>query len=101
MASLFTKVSLYLQNNSSTWNDQKNNIILQNDNDGKGDYIAKWNLSIPQPTQAQLDALDAQGNIVETNQVAALAQEQINRESALNKLKALGLTDAEITALIG
>jgi len=31
----------------------------------------------------------------------AAAQEQANKQSALNKLKALGLTDAEITALIG
>ena len=29
------------------------------------------------------------------------AQEQANKQSALNKLKTLGLTDAEITALIG
>jgi len=31
----------------------------------------------------------------------AVAQQEANKQSALNKLKALGLTDAEITALIG
>ena len=31
-------------------------IILQNDSDGKGDYIAKWNHpTLTQPTQEQLD----------------------------------------------
>ena len=32
-------------------------ITLQNDSDGKGDYIAKWNHpTLTQPTQEQLDA---------------------------------------------
>ena len=97
MANLDTKIKLY----ANTTVDFRKDVILQDDSDGKGPYIKQWNLSIPQPTQAQLDALDAQGNIVEANQVAALAQEKINKQSALNKLKALGLTDAEITALIG
>jgi hypothetical protein len=31
-------------------------IIVQNDSDGKGDYIAKWEHStLTRPTQAQLD----------------------------------------------
>jgi len=33
-------------------------IILQNDSDGKGDYIKNWSHpSLPQPTQEQLDAV--------------------------------------------
>lgn len=33
-------------------------IILQNDLDGRGDYIAKWDHpTLPQPTQEQLDAV--------------------------------------------
>jgi hypothetical protein len=32
-------------------------ICLQNDSDGKGDYIAKWEHPVyPEPTQEQLDA---------------------------------------------
>ena len=32
-------------------------IILQNDSDGKGDYIAKWDHpNLPKPTNAQLAA---------------------------------------------
>jgi hypothetical protein len=35
-------------------------IMLKNDSDGKGDYIAKWeHPTLPKPTQEQLDALDA------------------------------------------
>ena len=33
-------------------------IILQNDSNGVGDYIAKWeHPSLPQPTQEQLDGV--------------------------------------------
>lgn len=33
-------------------------ITLQNDSDGRGDYIKSWNHpSFPQPTQEQLDAI--------------------------------------------
>jgi XkdW protein len=32
-------------------------IVLQNDSDGRGDYIREWKNSNPQPTQEQLDAI--------------------------------------------
>ena len=33
-------------------------IMLQNDSDGKGDYIAKWNHpTLTRPTQEQLDEI--------------------------------------------
>ena len=35
-------------------------IQLQNDSDGKGDYIAKWeHPTLAQPTKEQLDGLNA------------------------------------------
>ena len=35
-------------------------IRLQNDSDGRGDYIAAWNHpTLPRPTQQQLDAVEA------------------------------------------
>ena len=35
------------------------NIILQNDSDGKGDYIAKWeHPTLTRPTEAQLEAAE-------------------------------------------
>jgi hypothetical protein len=33
-------------------------IVLQNDSDGKGDYIAQWNHpTVTQPTQEELDGV--------------------------------------------
>lgn len=29
-------------------------IMLQNDSDGKGDYIAEWNHTLPRPTDEEL-----------------------------------------------
>ena len=41
-----------------TDNDFMTVIRLQNDSDGRGDYIAKWEHStLARPTQAQLDAI--------------------------------------------
>jgi hypothetical protein len=38
-------------------NDFMTVIILQNDSDGKGDYIAKWDHpTLPRPTEDQLNA---------------------------------------------
>ena len=35
-------------------------IIIRNDSDGRGDYIAKWeHPTLAQPTQEQLDAVEA------------------------------------------
>ena len=35
-------------------------IMLQNDSDGRGDYIAAWNHpTLPRPTQEQLDVVEA------------------------------------------
>jgi hypothetical protein len=32
-------------------------ITLQNDSNGKGDYIAKWEHALPKPTDEQLGAV--------------------------------------------
>lgn len=41
-----------------TDNDFLTVITLQNDSDGKGDYIKSWNHPVhPQPTQEQLDGV--------------------------------------------
>ena len=39
-----------------TDNDFMTTIRLQNDSDGKGDYIAKWEHTLPRPTDEQLGA---------------------------------------------
>ena len=43
---------------SLTQQDFLNVILLQNDSDGKGDYIAKWDHpTLPRPTDEQLGAI--------------------------------------------
>ena len=39
---------------SLTQQDFLDTIRLQNDSDGKGDYIAKWEHTLPRPTDEQL-----------------------------------------------
>ena len=65
MASLYTKVKLYIEANSTTWDDTK--VFLQNDSDGKGDYIKSWTYSFSKPTDSQLASYETAGNTVETN----------------------------------
>ena len=62
MANLSTKIKLYANKKVNFTKD----IILQDD--GNGAYIKEWNLDIPKPTLAQLDAFETQANIVESNQ---------------------------------
>ena len=65
MASLYTKVKLYLKANSKTWDDTK--VSLQNDLDEKGDYIASWSYDIDKPTTEQLASYETAGNTEESN----------------------------------
>ena len=61
MANLLTKIKLYVNKDVNFFED----IVLQNDSDGKGTYIKEWNIDVPKPTKAQLNALEAQANEVE------------------------------------
>ena len=68
MASLKTKVTLYLKANSKTWQDERDNIILQND--GSEDYINTWSVSgLNKPTDSQLASYETAGNTEESNNV--------------------------------
>jgi hypothetical protein len=40
-----------------TQQDFMTTIRLQNDSDGRGDYIAKWEHTLPRPTAEQLGAI--------------------------------------------
>jgi hypothetical protein len=59
MANLSTKIKLYANKEVNFLNEVK----LQDD--GNGVFIAEWNLDIPKPTMAQLDAFETQANEVE------------------------------------
>ena len=65
MAELSTKLKLYLEDNSKTWDAEKNNISLQNE--GSGDYIHTWNVSgLDKPTDSQLASYETAANAEET-----------------------------------
>ena len=63
MTQLTTKIKLYANKEINFRKD----VLLQDD--GNGAYIKEWNLDIPKPTMAQLDAFEAQANIIEQNEV--------------------------------
>jgi hypothetical protein len=67
MASLFTKVTKYLEANSKTWDDTK--VSLENNSDGNGDFIASWSYDgLAQPTAEQIASYETAGNTAETLQ---------------------------------
>ena len=62
MAILHSKIKIYLDREVDFLKD----VILQDDGDGVV-YIHEWNVDEAQPTDAQLDALDAQATTLESN----------------------------------
>jgi len=73
MTQLSTKIKLYV--NAEV--DFASDVILKDDSNGQGPYIKEWNLDIAQPTQAQLDALDAQATTYENNQKIIATRKQL------------------------
>ena len=68
MATLATKVYLYLEANSKTWDAEKDNITLQNDTGT--DYIKTWNVSgLAKPTDDQLATYNSSATTEENNSV--------------------------------
>jgi len=67
MAQLYTKVKKYLEANSKTWDNTK--VSLQNDSDGKGDYIKSWTYDIAKPTDEQLASYNSTATTEENNNV--------------------------------
>ena len=64
MASLYTKVCLYLEANSKSWDDAK--ILLQDD--GSGPYIKEWNIDgLDKPSDSQIASYETAGNTTESN----------------------------------
>ena len=64
MASLSSKIKQYV--NAEV--DFTKDVILQDDSNGQGPYIKEWNLDIAKPTDAQLNAYEAQATTYENNQ---------------------------------
>ena len=69
MANLSTKIKLYCEANGVSNVDFMNDVMLQDDSDGNGAYIKKWNLDIAQPTDAQLSAQESAADTEEANNI--------------------------------
>ena len=67
MAQLSTKIKSYCEANGVSNVDFTNDVKLQNDSDGNGDYIREWNLDIAQPTDEQLASYETAANTAESN----------------------------------
>ena len=63
---LYTKVKLYLEANSKTWDDTK--VSLQNNSDGNGDFISSWTYDgLAKPSDSQIASYETAGNTEESN----------------------------------
>ena len=70
IAQLTTKVKLYLEANSKTWDAEKENIRLENHSDGNGDFIASWNVSgLTEPTAEQLATYESEATTKDNNNI--------------------------------
>jgi hypothetical protein len=68
MASLSTKIKLYLAANSVNSVDFTSDVLLQDDSNGQGPYIKEWNISgVAKPTDEQLAVHETAGNPAESN----------------------------------
>ena len=67
-ATLFHKIQALYTDIDLNIEIDKGNVVIQNDMDGNGEYIKTWNVSgLAQPTDEQLNALDAQATTLESN----------------------------------
>ena len=63
MATLYAKTKLYLEANGKTFDAEKDNFALRNDEDGRGDYVDTWNVDgLAKPTDEQLATYEEAGN---------------------------------------
>jgi len=67
MAQLSTKIKSYCEANGVSNVDFREDVVLQDDSNGQGAYIAEWNLDIAQPTDAQLTSYETVANTAEAN----------------------------------
>jgi len=77
MATLKTKLNLYLKANSKTWDNTK--VLLQDDRiDGVSHvYIKTWDYDIDEPTAEQLASYETAGNLAESNQTVIATRKNL------------------------
>ena len=89
MATLSTKVKLYLVANSKTWDAEENNIEIMDNADGNGPFINIWNVDgLTEPTADQIASYETAGNTAETlsNVLATRASEYPSIADQLDKI---------------
>jgi hypothetical protein len=93
MTQLYTKIKLYLEANSKTWNETK--VSLQDNLDGNGVFIASWSYDIAQPTAEQLDSYETAGNTAEVLQTVLnnRANDYPSIEDQLDKIYHSGIDE--------
>ena len=65
MAQVYTKVKLYLEANSKTWDDKK--VSLQDNGDGSGVFISSWAYEgLAKPNDSKIAEYETAGNTAET-----------------------------------
>jgi hypothetical protein len=67
MAQLSNKIKEYCKANSVSDVDFTSDVLLQDDSNGQGAYIAEWNLDIAKPTDEQLASYETAANTAESN----------------------------------
>ena len=66
MASLKTKIKLYLEANSKTWEAERKNIFLEDNTNGT--FIKNWSVSgLDKPSDSKIAEYETAGNTFETN----------------------------------
>jgi len=87
MASLDNKIKTFL----GTEVDFVNDVILQDD--GNGAYIKEWNLDTPEPTEAELNAVEDDANKLERNNIVIAKRKKLygSWESQLEEINEQGI----------
>jgi len=67
MASLSSKIIAYANDKGVASVDFMSDVLLQDDSNGQGAYIKKWNLDIAKPTDEQLATYETVANTAESN----------------------------------
>ena len=69
MAQLSTKIKLYAAANGVASVDFTSDVMLQDNSDGNGVFIASWDYDIAQPTAEQIASYETAGNTEEANSI--------------------------------
>jgi hypothetical protein len=97
MAKWKTKVELYAKSKGVNSVNFLDDVVLAlpiSKKNKEDVFISVWNLDIEKPTMQKLNEFEAEANTLDANTIDKKA-------SGKQKLKDLGLDDAEIKALIG